>query len=765
MQRTARMLSLLAALVALTAQAAAQQVYWVFLADKAGTTFDPYTYFDAKALERYQQCGADLYDPSNYPLNEGYVAGVDALATEEVGQSRWLNAMGVVATADQAAQIAALPYVVRVQPLEGEMQLARAEASLDGYAVVDGPLEAQLVRMQGQMFRDRGIDGKGVRIAVFDGGFPRVNTHKAFSHLRDNHQILKTWNFPNRKENVYGWNSHGTMTLSCIGGRIDGKDLGLATGAEYLLARTEVEAEPFKEEVWWQMAVEWADKNGANIISSSLGYGKERHYTRDMDGTSYVARAANLAARKGILVVNSAGNEGDDKQWKTIITPSDADSALCVGGIENSLTEYNHISFSSYGPSADGRQKPNVCAFGYARTANVSNDTATHYVHGTSFSCPLVAGFAACAWQASPGKSAMDMFHAIERSADLYPYHDYAFGYGVPQASYFTAQRQAPTPTFRLVEAGDSVQVVPTGVWRNANLFYSYRTPEGVIIHYGKQNYIYADATTPITFSKAAIYDRTLTVCVDGYTDSIALATESERSRYEGQYPFFYPMFADGAVLGGTSSRFLYDNETSAWGSNNKWSFDVAFLFGLPIATAAAEVAPNWWSPAERLAVRFTRALCKSYRLGFGVEVGNARHNYLKQDWLAAEQGLGVDQIANMSKITRRSINLHEYGVELFQRVRIVPVGITGKGFHWDLGVYANYSTNHYTIKGRLNTDAASEKIRFKGLDQLDAYRWNYGLTTRLTYDWIGAYARYRLNGSDNSMALPRLEIGLQMLF
>ncbi len=369
--------------------AQAQQTYWVFLADKQGTTFDPYSYFDAKAIERYRQCGADLYDISNYPVSTAYEQGVSALATEEIGASRWMNALGVVATPEQVAAIEALPYVLRVQMIEGNgMQIASNPEipGLSDYATVDGPLEAQLVRMGGKAFRDKGIDGRGIRIAVFDGGFPQVNTHDAFRHLRDNHQILKTWNFPNKKENVYGWNSHGTMTLSCIAGRMGDKDLGLATGAEFLLARTEVNSEPFKEEVWWQMAVEWADKNGANIISSSLGYGKERHYTRDMDGTSYVAKAGNLAARKGILVCNSAGNEADDKQWRTIITPADADSVLCIGGIENSLTEYNHISFSSYGPSADGRLKPNVCAFGYARTANTGKDDAYHYVHGTSFS-------------------------------------------------------------------------------------------------------------------------------------------------------------------------------------------------------------------------------------------------------------------------------------------------------------------------------------------------------------------------------------------
>ena len=151
----------------------------MFLADKAGTTFDPYTYFDAKAIERYQQCGADLYDITNYPVSAAYEQGVSALATEEIGASRWMNALGVMATPDQVLAIEALPYVLRVQPIEGNgLQLADCNDAdpLDGLfdiATVDGPLEAQLVRMGGKAFRDKGIDGKGIRIAVFDGGFPR----------------------------------------------------------------------------------------------------------------------------------------------------------------------------------------------------------------------------------------------------------------------------------------------------------------------------------------------------------------------------------------------------------------------------------------------------------------------------------------------------------------------------------------------------------------------------------------------------------------
>ena len=754
----------------------AQQVYWVFLTDKAGSTFDPYSYFDAKAIERYQQCGADLYDISNYPLQQRYVDGVDALATEEVGCSRWMNAIGVVATPMQITAIEQLPYVLRVQPIEGNMQLAAADedASLISKEIVDGPLEAQLVRMGGKAFRAKGIDGKGIRIAVFDGGFPRVNTHDAFRHLRDSNRIVKTWNFPNNKEDVYGWNSHGTMTLSCIAGRIGGKDLGLATGAEFLLARTEINSEPFKEEVWWQMAVEWADRNGANIISSSLGYGKERHYTTDMDGTSYVAKAGNLAARKGMLVCNSAGNEADDAQWKTIITPSDADSVLCVGGIENSLREYNHISFSSYGPSADGRQKPNVCAFGYARTANITSDHATHYVHGTSFSCPLVAGFAACAWQAMPGKTAMEMFRMIEESADLYPYCDYAFGYGVPQADYFLGTRTSPSATFRFTEDSNMVRVTPLKTIFHKPVFFKEVRPDGSIVRYGKKTFTVFDTLSALHFP--VVKGNSLVVHLDGYTASYTPSLEGDINR---SWPTLHVNTSEGGILGDEISTEYYDEkrlEPSEHGSNAKYRSNFYFSLGLPVKTAGAEMSTNFWSPNWGIGYRWLRAFSKSYCIGmsWGLDFTHYRFNGKPANDLEASLGITQAGIDSYEKITKRSFDLTELNLELFQRVRLVPLGLAGNGLHWDLGVYGSLGYRKYTIGGKvpapLGASAIRSETQFKYPDAVDAYQVNFGIVTRLTYDIVGLYVRYRLNGIGKAPAagevlLPRLTIGLLLQY
>lgn len=753
----------------------AQNVYWVFLADKAGSTFDPYSYFDAKALERYAECGADLYDISNYPVSDAYEQGVSALATEEVGSSRWMNAVGVVATPDQAAAIAALPYVLRVQPICCDMQLAvldgkTAEHSVGSVsdAAVDTTLADQLIRMQGQLFREKGIDGTGIRIAVFDGGFPKVNTHEAFRHLREGKRILKTWNFPNRKADVYGWNSHGTMTLSCIAGRMNGKDIGLATGAEFLLARTEVEPEPFKEEIWWMQAVEWADKNGANIISSSLGYGKDRYYTKDMNGKSYVAKAANMAARKGMLVVNSAGNEGDDKSWQYIITPSDADSALCIGGITYSLTDYEHINFSSFGPSADGRQKPNVCAFGNAWAASPKNNSAYEKVYGTSFSCPLVAGFAACAWQASKGKTNMELFDLIQRSADLYPYCDYAFGYGVPQASYFLNNRNTPkAPIFRFEPQGpSSVSVVFTRADTNVHIFFKDVDDEGHILTYGKRTLTRVDTSMSLDFHGG----HHLVVFSDGQMADYRF----ERPTQVGEkYDWVRVRSTDPALSYGTVDALTRaPKQDVAKESRTEW--DYYFMFGLPLALNGDEIGCNPWSPAKRLGVRWQHHFSKAYGIGLGAEFGSTAYRYNGMPYNAMEQAIGADLVmAGADKVSKRKLYHSEWSLELFQRVRFVPGGQLHKGLHWDLGVWGSFGYNNYRLKYSVDgagVVAGAFESRWYNITPLEGYRWNYGVITRLTYDIFGLYARYRLNGIGQptpagQVLLPRLEIGFQLLF
>ena len=403
----------------------AQNCYWVFFTDKNNTTFDPYQYFDAKAIERYQLNNLNLYDISNYPVNQQYKDQVNTITEGYVGESRWFNALAVMATENEIEIVKTLPFVAGTQLICTEAVLAQApEQSTETALTTYDARMNQIALMQGEKFQQKNVNGKGVRIAVFDGGFPGVDTHPAFKHLRDNHQIIKTWNFANNKENVYDYNQHGRMVLSCIAGIMnDTTMLGLAPAAEFLLARTEVEAEKKKEEVWWVEALEWADQNGAHIVSSSLGYGIDLHNLKDMDGkTSIVAKGASTAASKGILVCTAMGNEGSDNDWKVLVTPADAENVLSVGAV-SSLEKLE--SYSSFGPTADGRRKPNVVACGHDMVADVKGNYK--YYQGTSFATPLVSGFAACVKQMHPDWSVAQLIEEIEKSGNHYPYYDYAF--------------------------------------------------------------------------------------------------------------------------------------------------------------------------------------------------------------------------------------------------------------------------------------------------------------------------------------------------
>ena len=723
---------------------AQDKCFWVFFTDKNDTQFDPYSYFDAKAIERYQQCGADLYDISNYPLNDNYVNTVGSYSTEVFGKSRWLNAIGIEATDDNAALIAQLPFVAKVQEIVSNGTVASVKTEFKEIEDDNKDiLTDQVKRFGGQYFIDKGIDGKGLRICVMDGGFPKVNTHPAFQHLRDNNQIIKTYNFPNKKEDVYGWNTHGTMVLSCIAGiNEEGQKLGLATGAEFLLARTEIEPEPFKEEVWWAQGAEWADKNGADIINSSLGYGKDRHWTKDMDGTSYVAKAANKAVEKGILICNSAGNEGDDSRWMTIITPADAENVICVGGIDANLKDYRHISFSSYGPTADKRRKPDVVAFGEAQVANPSGGFTSAF--GTSFASPLTAGFCACAWQTKRDLTALQMKAEIQKSCDLYPYYDYAFGYGVPQAAYFTGDLKPAERSFNLVQEKDGVKIVVPKVIENQDVFINVEGTDGVLLGYYK---VHPDSTGIKLNNKDFGQGKKLNVSYNGFYDScpisgmggdINLLTQYRNS----QNGTFKKVEAEGWQKT-TYFQYDYNLYTDKWnGFNRHFAFGRRWMYG------------------------------KSYKIGMGLSL----------DWNRYVNNIQLPT-QNKGQVIMRQMQLRG---ELLQRVVIRLWGV-----NWDLGIYGGINATR-RVKVIDESYAFDENGQITSLPDwynydpkvTSYYRrckamnlFEYGATTRISYCIanmlnIGVYGSYRLSpvitkddfliGSTNNQPSP-WSVGIEL--
>lgn len=461
--------------------------YMVFFKDKKNSTFDPYEYFDTKAIERRMQHGLPLSDSSDFPVNTDYIKTVSALADSISYTSRWFNSLTVFTDENSLQELIDLPFVKSVEQLSA--QLIPAGNDKGEYNITLNKDELTLLKKQTERlgisaFRANGFNGQGLRIAIFDAGFPSVDVNPCFEHIRKENRIIKTFDFGKKRENVYAFNGHGTNVFSCIAGMVDSMPIGLATGAEFLLARTENALyEPYGEEENWLAAVEWADKNGADIINSSLGYTVHRYFREDMNGKiSLIARAANMAASKGILVVNAAGNEGESG-WKFIGTPADADSVLSIGGIDPETDI--HISFSSFGPTADKRLKPNVSAYG---SVIASGKTGLVYTQGTSFASPLVAGFAACAWQSNRSLTNMQLFHEIEKSATLFPYFDYAHGYGIPQAEYFISGKNNNEPTFDIANEGKLITVTIRDEVFNENssdkFYYHILNEEGNIDEY-----------------------------------------------------------------------------------------------------------------------------------------------------------------------------------------------------------------------------------------------------------------------------------------
>lgn len=510
--------------------------YWVFFTDKDGVSFDPYTYFHPKAIERRMKHNQNLFDSLDFPVKQVYLDSLAASVDSICIISRWFNATFVYATEVQMADVTNLGFVKHILrprfsliPADIYEEDDYSEESFQQHRMAwpfmheEEQLQTQINHMGGQYFADNGFYGQHMRIAVFDAGFPGVDTHPAFEHIRDEGRIAATWDFHRNSAHVYGYNNHGTKVLSLIAGMHNNVMMGMATGSDFLLARTEIRREPLAEEKYWIAATEWADRLGADVINSSLGYIHHRYFPEQMDGqTSLIARAASIAARKGLLIVNAAGNEGGNDRWRIINTPADTDSVLTVGAVD--FPSLLRTSYSSLGPTADFRMKPNVVAMGNVlATAN----KGLSRTQGTSFSSPLVAGFAICLWQMFPDWTNMQVFRAIEQSASLYPYFDYAHGYGVPQAKHFFEHPQnVSRPTFDIIRRDQTISVVirqnPAGEEAETNndryVYYHIRNTDGIITEY---HVIRADTNDVLSFDvNNDMSGNRLFVHFNGYTAS-----------------------------------------------------------------------------------------------------------------------------------------------------------------------------------------------------------------------------------------------------
>ena len=428
----------------------AAQKHLVYLTDKKDTPYSlaqPLTFLSAKAVERRQRQHIPLL-ARDLPVDPAYVATLKQQGVIVWYTSRWFNAAVVQCSDEQLAELQALPFVKSTytlnktaQPKSEQLKQQKTEVlPLAGQAPAPSGVEDygfafhQANMLKAVDLHMAGFRGEGMTIAVLDAGFPGVNTIPAFSHLFEQEQLKGTFDFVQKEENVFGANSHGTSVLSTMAAYAPGTMLGTAYGANYLLLRTEDAATEHPiEEINWLLAAEYADSAGADVINSSLGYTtfdapSESYTYEDMDGnTALVSRAAGIAAATGILVVVSAGNDGNN-DWHYISAPADADSVLAVGAVDSLGVK---ATFSSFGPTADGRIKPDVVALGQSAyvlgtTGNLGQSS------GTSFAAPIMAGFATCLWQSMPGKTNYEMIQMLHQLGSNAAAPDDSTGYGIP---------------------------------------------------------------------------------------------------------------------------------------------------------------------------------------------------------------------------------------------------------------------------------------------------------------------------------------------
>jgi hypothetical protein len=306
----------------------------------------------------------------------------------------------------------------------------------------------QINMLNGIELHDLGYNGTGMIIAVLDAGFLNTNTIPAFNYLWNNNRILGSKDFVDPiNPNIFGSHSHGTSVLSTMGANLSGEIIGTAPEASYWLLRSEDGfSEYMIEELNWVSAAEFADSVGADVINSSLGYTtfddpSQNHTYPDMDGnTAIVTRGADIAVSKGMIVVNSAGNEGSSS-WYYIGAPADGDSVFSIGAVNASG---NYVSFSSHGPTYDGQMKPDVVAQGSGSTIINAYSGNVSTGSGTSFSSPITAGMVTSLWQAHSNRRNTEVLDAIRQSASLSNNPDYQLGYGIP--NYMTAHNLLSLP-------------------------------------------------------------------------------------------------------------------------------------------------------------------------------------------------------------------------------------------------------------------------------------------------------------------------------
>lgn len=434
-----------------TAVAQSYPRYLVLFKQKSEGTYSldkPTEFLSQRAVERRKKQNIAITE-NDLPVEQIYLSLIRQTGAKIIYPTRWFNGALIEASDAQLAQIKAMPFYKGIElnlPVAnitstspGIARTAATHQKLGTTADIDyGKMNTQLALMDVADMHKKGFQGEGMLIAILDNGFAKGDEVPYFKQLRDEKRIIDTHDFVARDGNIYNDGFHGLNVMSTIAGYLPGTLVGTAFKASFALYVTENNAgESPYEEITWLMAAERADSLGADVINSSLGYTTfddefdspaYNHTYKDMDGkTTIVSRAARYATRKGILVVNSAGNDGNNS-WHYIGAPADVDSVLTVGATN---TDRSYASLSSVGPNSAGVQKPDVSAVGAgAVIGDLTGGASSGY--GTSFSAPQIAGVAAILWQAFPNLTAQQIIYVLKKSGHLAATPDNMLGYGVP---------------------------------------------------------------------------------------------------------------------------------------------------------------------------------------------------------------------------------------------------------------------------------------------------------------------------------------------
>jgi hypothetical protein len=417
--------------------------YAIYFNDKNNSNYNiyhPEEFLSQRAIQRRNRFEISISE-NDLPVSPSYIAQIKQFGIKIQHSSKWLNAATIKVNSNFNIElISSLPFVKKVQKVyDSQSETTKktnkfaTEASLQ--TLTDyGLSENQIKMINADALHDMGYLGQGMVIAVLDAGFNNVQNNSGFAHLFNENRVLGVKDFVTNDGSVYEDHQHGTNVLSVMAADLPGQIIGTAPKAAYWLIRTEDAAtETLAEEFNWVVGAEFADSVGVDVINSSLGYTTfdntlDDHTYQDLDGnTTVITKGANIAASKGILVVNSAGNSGSDS-WYYIGAPADGHSVLTIGAVD---ANGEIAAFSSRGPSYDGRVKPDVCGQGNGTTL-LSPTGAVSVGSGTSFSSPLIAGIAACLMQAFPDSSNFKIMEAIRVSAHKYGNPDADYGYGIP---------------------------------------------------------------------------------------------------------------------------------------------------------------------------------------------------------------------------------------------------------------------------------------------------------------------------------------------